>query len=354
MRRKPQLAPPNAVSLSQAKELVRCLAPEQSVLLLAPPGVGKSDLVAQAAKDAGLEVRSLLGTQIAPEDVSGVPRIVNQRAVFCPPRQLLGDGKPFCLFLDELPASPPDVQKAFYSLLLERRIGEFELPKGTWVVAAGNRSEDRAVVRTLSSALVNRVFVLFLKVNRAEWLTWAEGAGLRTDVRGFVAHMPDVLQRPVPEDPVPFSTPRAWALLSRDLDLAEASGRLNDDERRALAFGRVSGRDAALFCTLCEDGLASLREPIEYLDHPEWMPATDTGKWFLVSRIRGAVANRSFAAPTNATEPQKAAFGEKVTAFLMSFPEEFRFALLVDQVPKWADLGATDAMLAALREVTGV
>ena len=43
-----------------------------------------------------------------------------------------------------------------------------------------------------------------------------------------------------------------------------------------------------------------------------------------------------------------------MTAFLLSFPEEFRFALLVDQVPKWADLGATDAMLAALRDVTGV
>src|SRR5262245_55823942 len=148
------------VTLSQAKDLVRCLADSESLLLLSPPGVGKSDVVRQAAAEAGLEVRSLLGTQIAPEDVSGVPKLVGGRAVFCPPRLLLpDDGRPFCLFLDELPAAPTDVQKAFYSLLLERRVGEYRLPKGKWVVAAGNRSEDRELVRALSRALVNDVFV---------------------------------------------------------------------------------------------------------------------------------------------------------------------------------------------------
>ncbi len=72
--------------------------------------------------------------------MSGIPRIVGERSVFCPPRILLPEQpEPFCLFLDELPACAPDVQKAFYSLLLERRLGEHALPKGTWVVAAGNR-----------------------------------------------------------------------------------------------------------------------------------------------------------------------------------------------------------------------
>src|SRR5512143_3193707 len=149
------------ITLQQAKRLIQCMAHEHSFLLLAPPGVGKSETVYEAAEEAGLPCRSLLGTQIAPEDVSGVPRIVGERSVFCPPRILLPEKpEPFCLFLDELPACPPDVQKAFYSLLLERRLGEYELPRGTWVVAAGNRSEDRALVRSLSSALVNRVTIL--------------------------------------------------------------------------------------------------------------------------------------------------------------------------------------------------
>jgi hypothetical protein len=346
-------APPIvSVTLAEARALIECLAAEESVLLLAPPGVGKSEVVRQAAADAGLVVRSLLGSQIAPEDVSGVPRIVGQRSVFCPPRTLLPeDGRPFCLFLDELPAAPPDVQKAFYSLLLERRLGEHRLPDGTWVVAAGNRSEDRALVRPLSSALVNRVFVLPVRVDRHEWLAWAGRAGVRPEILSFIRYLPQALQRPAPPDPVPFSTPRAWALLSRDLDLAEAAGRLSIDERRALAFGRLSPGDAGLFCALCEEGLADLRPIADYLDDPARLPAGETALWFLVSRLRQTVASDELRpAPGQDAD----VFGRKVNALLAALPEEFRFALLLDQVEKWARLGAAPTMLATLEEVTGL
>jgi MoxR-like ATPase len=235
------------VTLSQARELIRCLSHEQSVLLLAPPGVGKSDVVRQAAASEGLECKSLLGTQIAPEDVSGVPRIVGERSVFCPPRVLLPEnaGK-FCLFLDELPACAPDVQKAFYSLLLERRIGEYLLPEGTWVVAAGNRAEDKALVRTISSALVNRVLILNVRIDVPEWLAWAQ-SGVRGDIIAFIEENPEALLRPVPDKPVPFSTPRAWASLSRALDLVSQRGKLTGPLVRALAVGRVSEDDARRF-----------------------------------------------------------------------------------------------------------
>jgi hypothetical protein len=341
----PNPKPPPAVTLSQAKELVRCLADTESVLLLSPPGVGKSAAVEQAAREAGLEVRSLLGTQIAPEDVSGVPKIVNDRAVFCPPRLLLPDDeKPFCLFLDELPAAPPDVQKAFYSLLLERRVGEYRLPKGTWVVAAGNRSEDRALVRTLSSALVNRVFVVPVRVDLEEWVAWAERAGVRSEIRGFVRFVPAALQRPVPPDPVPFSTPRAWAMLSRDMDLAERGGKLTAEERRALAFGRISAHDAGLFCALCEEGLGELRPVRDYFEDPTRLPKTETAMWFLVSRTRNAVSHGEV----------KEIPAEKVNAFLSAVGEEYRFALILDLVEPWAELGASELMLRTLKTVTGL
>ncbi|MBA4187128.1 MAG: ATP-binding protein [Planctomycetaceae bacterium] len=337
--------PTLAVTLSQAKELVRCLADSESLLLLSPPGVGKSAAIEQAAREAGLEVRSLLGTQIAPEDVSGVPKITNDRAVFCPPRLLLPeDDKPFCLFLDELPAAPPEVQKAFYSLLLERRVGEYRLPRGTWVVAAGNRSEDRALVRTLSSALVNRVFVVPIRVDAAEWFAWAERTGIRSEIRGFVRFVPTALQRPVPPDPVPFSTPRSWALLSRDLDLAEGGGRLTNEERRALAFGRVTPHDAGLFCALCEEGLGDLRPVPEYFDDPTRLPKNETAMWFLISRTRNAIAAGELVGTP----------AEKANGFLLAVGEEYRFALILDLVEKWADLGVSELMLRTLKSVTGL
>ena len=120
------------VTLSEAKTMIKALAAKESILLLSAPGVGKSDIVKQAALEVGLKLNSLLGTQIAPEDVSGIPKIINERSVFCPPRILLPeDIAPFCLFLDELPAASPDVQKALYALLLERRLGEHLLPSGS-------------------------------------------------------------------------------------------------------------------------------------------------------------------------------------------------------------------------------
>jgi MoxR-like ATPase len=237
------------VTLSEAKALIECAAQEQSFLLLSPPGVGKSDMVHQASAAAGLECRSLLGTQIAAEDVSGVPYIVGERSVFCPPRILLPESpQPFCLFLDELPACTPDIQKAFYSLLLERRLGEHGLPAGTWVVAAGNRSQDRALVRTISSALVNRVVILEIRADLSEWLQWARRFGVREEIMSFVEQTPAALSRPVSAPGIPFSTPRAWASLSRALDLVETAGFLDDQIVQALVEGRVSPEDVAPFC----------------------------------------------------------------------------------------------------------
>src|SRR5882724_3312110 len=237
------------ITLRQAKSLLRAMAHKQSLLLLSPPGVGKSDSVAQAAAEAGLPCRSLLGTQIAPEDVSGIPRIVGERSVFCPPRILLPENpEPFCLFLDELPACAPDVQKAFYSLLLERRLGEHALPPGTWVVAAGNRAEDRALVRALSSALVNRVIILHVRVDVGEWLAWGREQRLRPEVLQFIEQHTEALHRSAPDKPAPFSTPRAWASLAQALDRLEAAGQLTPALRLALAVGRVSRLDAEAFC----------------------------------------------------------------------------------------------------------
>ena len=185
---KAHAATEETITLRQAKKLIQCMAHEQSFLFLSAPGVGKSDMVYQAAKEAGIACRSLLGTQIAPEDVCGIPRIIGERSVFCPPRALLPENPdPFCLFLDELPACAPDIQKAFYSLLLERRLGEHALPAGTWVVAAGNRQQDRALVRSMSSALVNRVTIMHLRVDPGEWQDWAARNGVRADIRNLIS-----------------------------------------------------------------------------------------------------------------------------------------------------------------------
>lgn len=330
------------LTLKQAKKLIQCMAHEQSFLLLSPPGVGKSEMVYQAATEADLSCRSLLGTQIAPEDVSGIPRIVGERSVFCPPRLLLPENpEPFCLFLDELPACAPDVQKSFYSLLLERRIGEHALPEGTWVVAAGNRIQDRALVRSMSSALINRVTILNLRVDTDEWLAWASSHGVRDDIRGFISYMPDALMRAVPNEPVPFSTPRAWTLLSRALDMAERSGILTREMRRVLAFGRLSAEDAAVFCALAEESITAMRPLEDYIENAALLPKGDAARWFILNCIRQQVRDGRLIG----IKPRV------INRFLRALPPEHQLNLLSDLVERWGALGADPAMFDLLKKV---
>ena len=337
-----QTALSEAVTLRQAKKLIHCMAHEQSFLLLSAPGMGKSEMVYDAAREAGLPCRSLLGTQIAPEDVSGIPRIIGERSVFCPPRILLPERpEPFCLFLDELPACAPDVQKAFYSLLLERRLGEHALPAGTWVVAAGNRLQDRALVRAMSSALVNRVTILQLRVDIDEWLAWAQRSGVRSEIRSFIATVPDALMRPVPPDPVPFSTPRAWTLLSRAFDMAEKSGLLSHETRRALAFGRLSPEDAAVFCALAEETIGTVRPLADYIRNPDLVPKGDSARWFILDCIRQFVRDGK----ADGFKPRV------INRFLRSLSSEHQLIVLTDMVEKWGALGADRAMFDLLRKI---
>jgi hypothetical protein len=330
------------VTLKQAKKLIQCMAHEQSFLLLSAPGIGKSEMVYEAALEVGLPCRSLLGTQIAPEDVSGVPRIVGERSVFCPPRMLLPERpEPFCLFLDELPACAPDVQKAFYSLLLERRLGEHALPKGTWVVSAGNRLQDRALVRAMSSALVNRVTILQIRHDVDEWLGWAQRSGVRQDIRNFIATVPDALMRPVPAEPVPFSTPRSWAHLSRAFELAEKAGLLTNENRRALAFGRLSPEDAAVFCALAEESSGPVQPLEAYIRDPRLLPTGASARWFILDCIRQFVRDgRADELPPR-----------QINRFFSSLSQEHQLILLTGMVEKWGEIGAETAMFALLRKV---
>src|SRR5699024_1750387 len=129
-------------------------------------------IVQEFADSLGLECVSLLGSQLAPEDIIGVPQIRDGFSQFCPSRSIARQ-EPYVLFLDELNACTSAVQKDFYSLIHERRIGVYYLPEGSIVLGAGNRAQDNAITRPMSSALVNRMFHVELTASPRLWLEWA-------------------------------------------------------------------------------------------------------------------------------------------------------------------------------------
>lgn len=111
-----------SVDQKQLKDILLNVSVVRPVFIRGAPDIGKSSIVEEFAAEVGLECVSLLGSQLAPEDIIGVPQIVDGRSVFCPPRMIARE-KPCCLFLDELNACTQEVQKAFYSLILDQRIG---------------------------------------------------------------------------------------------------------------------------------------------------------------------------------------------------------------------------------------
>ena len=111
-----------------------------AVFIWGAPGIGKSSIVRHIAEAKNLPVVDLRASLLDPTDLRGIPMIQNKTSVWCPPSFLpKTSDKPGILFLDEINAAPPLVQAALYQLILDRRVGEYVLPDGWKIIAAGNR-----------------------------------------------------------------------------------------------------------------------------------------------------------------------------------------------------------------------
>jgi MoxR-like ATPase len=233
------------VTPGQLPDVLLHVAVVRPVFVWGAPGIGKSSLVRQFAASLGLDCVTLVGTQLAAEDLIGVPELREGRSRFAPPESIARD-EPYCLFLDELNASTPEVQKAFYSLILDRRIGSYELPAGSIVIGAGNRATDNALARPMASALVNRLVHVHLRASVDHWLAWATAAGIHPWILGYLAERPDQLWVQPPKVEEVFSTPRSWHMLSDALRSYGDS--IDEDTLRLLAAGTLSPAHASGFC----------------------------------------------------------------------------------------------------------
>jgi len=238
---------PYTVTSTQLLDLLLNVAQTRPVFIWGAPGIGKSALVEEFANEVGLPCVSLLGSQLAPEDIIGIPQIKGETSEFLPPK-MIARKEPYVLFLDELNACSQEVQKAFYSLIHERRIGEYHLPEGSIVVGAGNRSQDSAIVKTMSSALINRMVHVQLTARPKDWLQWAKGNGIHPWVIDYITQRPDHLFSEPPKTEEPFSTPRSWHMLSDALwEYRAGEADIPLDVLRMLAYSCLTPGHAGMF-----------------------------------------------------------------------------------------------------------
>lgn len=238
---------PYSVTQNELLDVLLNIAPVRPVFIWGAPGIGKSALVEKFAEEVGLPCVSLLGSQLASEDIIGIPQIKGNTSEFLPPKMIARE-EPYVLFLDELNACTQEVQKAFYSLIHEKRIGEYHLPQGSVVIGAGNRAQDGAIVKTMSSALVNRMFHVQMKVDPNAWLTWAYENEVHPWVTDYITQRPDHLFTEPPKTEEPYSTPRSWHALSDGLkEYGAGEKEVPENVLRILTYGTISAKHAGMF-----------------------------------------------------------------------------------------------------------
>jgi len=248
--------PTEGATLAQARQLIEhhlqslWAHPEWAeqippLMLWSAPGVGKSTLIRQLCHEHGIGFVDIRLAQREPIDLRGLPvprgDAVHWLLASEWPRDPASRG---IILFDELTAADRSLQVAAYELILDRRLGDlYRVPDGWYICAAGNRSQDRAVATTLSSALANRFCHLEVLPDQGAWHRWAQDNGLHPEVIAFLNFRPDCFFDMDGDVERGWPSPRSWERVSTALHLAGA-GPLGPACLRLQITGLV-GRGAA-------------------------------------------------------------------------------------------------------------
>ncbi|MDJ0834635.1 MAG: AAA family ATPase [Gammaproteobacteria bacterium] len=191
------------------------------VMLWGPPGVGKSQIVMQIGQRHELPVIDIRLSQMEPSDLRGIPFKQGDKVEWAVP-SILPDseahGEAGILFLDEINSAAPSVSAAAYQLILDRRLGNYEVPNGWAIFAAGNRQGDRGVTYAMPAPLANRFSHYEIDLNLDDWVAWAYKHAIDERIIGFLRFRPELLFDFDPaHNPAAFPSPRSWEFAHRAL-----------------------------------------------------------------------------------------------------------------------------------------
>ena len=185
---------------------------QNSVMVWGKPGIGKSSIVKQVTVNNALQFVDVRLSQLMPSDLRGVPVPENGITTWAPPSFLPRDGRGV-LFLDEINMAPPALQGVAQQLILDRKVGDYQLPDGWFTWAAGNRADDRAAVYEMPGPLANRFLHIEADLSLDDFKQYAYSRQLDGLIIGFLSFKPALLHKPNPNSQS-WPSPRSWEMAS--------------------------------------------------------------------------------------------------------------------------------------------
>ncbi|NEV64857.1 AAA family ATPase [Thiorhodococcus minor] len=251
MQGNPMNIPPVSVAAVKAALIEQYQHPQlrhRASMLWGTRGVGKSSIVRQVAEHFDAPLVDLRLTTIEPVDIRGAIFADDQRqqTVWFPPEFLPSADQPEgILFLDELTAADQRLQISAYSLILDRRVGNYRLPDGWQVVAAGNAAFHGAVSHDMGTALADRMFHFNVQTVIDAFLDYAMANDFAPEVMAYLKVRPDKLddtQSQLANDHLVGASPRGWEDVSNVMKSA-----LSESGKRIFVQGRIGAANAAEF-----------------------------------------------------------------------------------------------------------
>ena len=258
-----------------AATLALLVEARQPCIVWGPPGAAKSQIAQQVAADTSREYVDVRALLLDPVDLRGIPWRDEQGCTrWAPPAFLppTGDTGRWLINLEELPSATPMVQAALYQLVLDRKVGEYELPEGASLIACGNREGDRGVVHRMPTPLASRFVHLEIRVDAEDWCAWGAGAGIAPEVLFFIQLRPELLHNFDPKTKErAFACPRTWEFAS---GIVKRRRGLDPACERALLRGAVGEAAAVEFCAFLQVW-RELPHPRAVLDDPDSAPVPE-------------------------------------------------------------------------------
>ena len=217
------------------------LEKQRPVLLMGPPGIGKTAILSQLAREEHVGLVSYTMTHHTRQSALGLPVIVERTAagrqfrateytmseiIASVYEQMEKTGlRTGILFLDEINCVSETLMPAILQMLQNKTFGVHALPEGWMIAAAGNPPRYNQSARSFDMAALDRVRRIELEPSLAVWQEYAAARGVHPAVLAYLRLHPEHFfvcdaQRAAGR----FVTARGWEDLSALLLTYEALG----------------------------------------------------------------------------------------------------------------------------------